>query len=59
MIIVVGIARFLVGLPCSVIAIKLGRRLGWWGVFLSISPVPVGFAILDLAMAVNGFRVTS
>ena len=59
MIFMVGIVTFLFALPCSVIAVRRGLRIGWLGVIFSITPIPSGFAILHIAMAVNGFHVTS
>jgi len=50
---------FVIGLPCAIVGIVKGRRLiGWLGVVSSVIPAPLGFAMLRIAMVLNGFHIT-
>jgi len=53
-----GFWTFVLGLPCSIVGIVKRRRVvGWLGVIFAIVPVPLGFAMLHVAMALNGFHI--
>jgi|GEM_PF-6498297 hypothetical protein len=53
-----GFWSFLIGLPCAIVGIIKGRRLiGWLGVLLVLLPVPLGWAMLKTAMALNGLTL--
>ena len=55
-----AIETFVIGLPCAIVGIAKCRRLvGWLGVVFSIIPAPLGFAMLHIAMALNGFHITA
>ncbi len=51
---------FVVALPCAIVGIvRRHRVLGWLGVVLAIAPLPLGFILSEIAMALNGFRMTA
>jgi hypothetical protein len=57
---IIGFWTLMLGLPFSIIGVLRRRRLvGWLGVLFTIGPVPLGFAMLRIAMALNGFRVVA
>ena len=53
-----GFCTLLIGLPCAIIGIVKRRRLvGWLAVIFVVAPLPLGFAMLHITMALNGFNV--
>ena len=51
---------FVCALPCAIVGIVKRRRvLGWLGVVFAIAPLPLGFILSEIAMALNGFRMTA
>ena len=51
---------FVFALPCAIVGIVKRRRvLGWLGVVFAIAPLPLAFIMSEVAMALNGFRMTA
>jgi len=52
-----AIVTCIIGIPCGILAIRKGRpRVGWLGVALAITPAPLGWALLKVAMHLNGLQ---
>jgi hypothetical protein len=52
-----AIVGFVIGIPCGIWAIKKHRpRVGWLGIVLALTPAPLGWTVLKVAMHVYGLE---
>jgi hypothetical protein len=52
-----AVVSILIGFPCAILAIKKERRrIGWLGIVLAITPVPLSLTLLKTAMYLNGLK---